>query len=146
MEAHLNWKCGVFIAMLSCATETGLSKSEATLDVRQQVESKPIGSITEMNVNTIGELNARSEHFGRVFRGLDGDCFVRPPMKEIPPPGSVGRKQRVECPPSMRYEAFQKCGFGVVNRKGDSTCVCQPWGGDPPPDNFSVACPQTGPE
>ena len=142
----MNWGFGVFIAVFSCRAEQNVTESQATLDSNANVgalsELQIVGRIIEVSVNATGVLNAQSEHLGWLFRRSNGDCFVRLPMSEIPPPGSIGKQQRVECPPSMQNESFQQCGFGLVSRRDDSTCVCQPWGGDPPPDDFNVSCPE----
>jgi hypothetical protein len=102
--------------------------------------------ITEVKEGTIGRLNAQTEDFGLVFRGRSRNCFVRIPSESPLPPGAMGPTRGLKCPDSMNNPAFEKCDFGIVVRNEDESCMCLPLGGNPPPPDFKVPCPQSGTE
>jgi len=100
-----------------------------------------LGAVAEADPTQVGTLNARSEHHGHLFGSSDGTCYVRVTTDAILPPGSTGPTTTVDCPPSMQHPSFAECGFGLVQRKDDTQCVCDPWAGNPPPAARPIDCP-----
>ena len=133
------WNAFVTIAGLSAcqaAEENKPQKSDT-----QAPRAFDIGTITEVKSDSLGVLNARSSHHGPIFYGGDAGCLVRVVSETPLPAGALGATESIECPKTMRYEAFEKCGFGLVSRRSDAHCICEPWSGNPPPPPFDVPCP-----
>ena len=120
------------------------SEPEPEPPPRTTPESPPRdpGPITQPDLEQVGELNARSEHLGRVFAASDGSCFVRVIPNDPLPPGATGPTQAVPCPEAMTHPSFAACDFGVIRRQDAESCICAPWGGNPPPPRFDLACPE----
>lgn len=99
--------------------------------------------INEVSEGAVGRLNAQSADFGLVFHSQRRHCFVQIPSNTPLSPGQMGPTRSLDCPDSMNNTAFEKCVFGIVVRNEDTSCSCLPLGGNPPPPDFQVPCPES---
>lgn len=105
---------------------------------------EPADVITPAPLSQVGELNAQSAKFGRVYTTGLGNCGVDVPL---PPdaPRSSGislNLQEIECPAGMHHPAFQACSRSILARIDAESCFCTPVTGNPPMPGEAHDCPE----
>ncbi|MFT5680848.1 MAG: hypothetical protein ACI8RZ_001754 [Myxococcota bacterium] len=100
-------------------------------------------TIIPVALSTIGELNAQSLLFGRVYTLGMGKCGVDVPLPPDAPQtsGIFFNISEVDCPAEMLSPAFQECRESLLSRTDAESCVCTPVTGNPPPGPRPIACP-----
>ena len=105
---------------------------------------EPVDVITAVSVSQLGELNAKSSLYGRVYTTGAGTCGVDVPL----PPDAPQRTgiwlnlQEVECPEGMSHPAFQACSQSILARIDAESCFCTPVTGNPPMPGAAADCPE----
>ena len=99
--------------------------------------------ITPVSLSTVGELNAASAKYGRVYTLGLGKCGVDVPLPpDVRPSSGISLNvEHIDCPPEMLDPVFQECSQSILTRIDAENCSCTPVTGNPPRPAYPVSCP-----
>ncbi len=116
------------------------SQATAAVDAGPSGTLVPTASPSSAPAAFTRQLNAKTAEGAQIYRVGSG-CVIHvqgPPAGSWQPPTT----KSVECPPSMKDDAWSKCDGGTLSATEDlSACLCSVDGNPPPPD-WQAPCPK----